>query len=179
MLERGEVHLAASVINVINLDTQRFASHLLPHFYIMAAGAVSLLGLAGVDTIDIGQLVKHPLLLPKPSFATRILFDAACRLAGVRPSIFVESVSSHALLALAEARHGIAIVPSIMRPECRPLKVLRVTHRREPLRIAPAVLWDKRRTLPRYAEGFSDLLTAHVLEAFPRSPEDQGKSAPR
>ena len=168
MLERGEVHLAANVINVIQVDAHRFASYLLPQFHVMAACAPSR-GLPKSDTIDIRRLVEHPLLLPKASFATRILFDAACRLAGVRPDIFIESVSSHALLALAEADHGVAIVPSIMRPGRGPLHVMRVTHKREPLRILPAVLWDKRRTLPRYAEGFSELLSAHILGAFART----------
>jgi len=42
-----------------------------------------------------------------------------------------------------------------------------VTHRRQPLPIALAVLWDKRRTLPRYAEGFADLLAAHIQQVFP------------
>jgi hypothetical protein len=44
---------------------------------------------------------------------------------------------------------------------------MRVTHRREPLEIALAVLWDKRRTLPRYAEGFSELLDRHIRRVFP------------
>lgn len=177
MLERGEIHLAANVINVIQLDTHRFASYLLPHFQVLAASAPSW-EIEAADVIDIVRLVEHPLLLPKPSFATRILFDAACRIAGVRPSVFVESVSAHALLALAEAEHGVAVVPSIMLPERRPLQVMRVTHRGEPLRIAPAILWDKRRTLPRYAEEFSELLTTHIWEAFPSSKPSQGKVLP-
>jgi DNA-binding transcriptional LysR family regulator len=177
MLERGEVDLAANVINVIQVDAHRFASYLLPQFHVMAACTPSR-GLPKSDTIDIRRLVEHPLLLPKASFATRILFDAACRLAGVRPDIFIESVSSHALLALAEADHGVAVVPSIMRPGRRPLQVMRVTHKREPLRILPAILWDKRRTLPRYAEGFSELLSAHILGVFARSQPSQTKDRP-
>lgn len=165
LLERGEVHLAAVVINVIHADPQRFASYLLPAFHVMAA-CLAGRGLARGASIDIGRLAEPPLLLPKASFATRILFDAACRLAGVRPKVFIESVSAHALLAMAEADHGVAIVPSIMRPERRPLQVMRVTHKREPLRIQPAILWDKRRTLPRYAEAFSELLTAHIEAEF-------------
>ena len=166
MLERGEVHLATNVINVIQVDTARFAIYALPQFHVLAACAPGL-GIARADSVDISRLAEFPLLLPKPSFATRALFDAACRLAGIKPTIRIESVSTHALLALAEAAHGVAIVPSIMRAERRPLQVMRVTHNREPLRIAPAVLWDKRRTLPHYAEGFSQLLSQHVGEIFP------------
>jgi hypothetical protein len=72
----------------------------------------------------------------------------------------------------------VAVVPSIMRPGRRPLQVMTVTHKREPLRIVPAVLWDKRRTLPRYAEGFSELLAAHVQEAFARARPVQSKASP-
>jgi DNA-binding transcriptional LysR family regulator len=167
MLERGEVHLAAAVINVLQLDANRFASYALPSFFVEAARAPSL-GLAKAETIDIRRVCEHPLLLPRAVFATRILFDAACRLAGVKPDIFIESVSAHALLALAEQRHGVAIVPSIARAASRGLQTMRVTHKREPLRIAPAILWDKRRTLPRYAEGFSELLVEHIEDAFAR-----------
>lgn len=181
MLERGEVHLAAAVINVLQLDSSRFASSPLPQFYVEAACAPAL-GLAKAETIDIRRVSEHPLLLPRPIFATRILFDAACRLAGVKQEIFIESVSAHALLALAEQRHGVAIVPSIARAGARWLQTMRVTHKREPLRISPAILWDRRRTLPRYAEGFSELLTEHVEEAFrggPRrsSPSTRGEPA--
>lgn len=166
LLEKGEVHLAASVINVIQVDASRFATYPMPQFYVMAAFPLPL-GVAQADTIDIGRLVEHPLLLPRTSFVTRILFDAACRLAGVKPNVRIESVSAHALLALAEEAHGVAVVPSIVPTQRRSLRVIPVMHKREPLRIAPAIIWDKRRTLPGYAEDFSQLLAAHVLQAFP------------
>lgn len=160
--------LAANVINVVHVDANSFASYPLPNFYVRAAYARSL-GIAHTDTIDIRRLAEYPLLLPRATSATRILFDAACRLAGIKPKVFIESVSAHALLALAEEAHGVAIVPSIVRMNRRPLQVARVTHKRDPLRIAPAILWDKRRTLPRYAEGFAELLAEHILRVFPSS----------
>lgn len=165
MLEHGEVHLSVNVINIVKVSDD-FASYLLPHFQVLAACSASL-GVERADTIDIRQLVRYPLLLPNASFATRSIFDAACRLAGVTPSAFVESRAAHALLALADAGHGIAVVPSILRPDRRALQVMRVTYRLQPLQIALAVLSDRRRTLPRYAEGFADLLAAHIRELFP------------
>jgi DNA-binding transcriptional LysR family regulator len=168
LLERGEAHLAVNVINVVQVDDHRFATYLLPKFQILAA-CVPALDVDGTDTIEIRRLAEHPLLLPDASYATRTLFDAACRLAGVRPTVLVESAAAHALLALAEEGHGIAIIPSILRTDRSPVRVMRVTHRREPLQIALAVLWDKRRTLPRYAEGFSELLAADMREVFPIS----------
>jgi DNA-binding transcriptional LysR family regulator len=166
LLEKGEVHLAASVTNVLQVDAQRFATYALPRFHVAAAFSPSL-RIAQGDAIDIGKLAEQPLLLPRGVFVTRILFDAACRLAGVKPQAFIESMSAHALLALAEEEHGVAVVPSIVRTAHRRLRVARVTHKREPLRIAPAIIWDRRRTLPRYAEDFSRLLATHILETFP------------
>lgn len=178
MLERGEAHLAIGVINMIQVDDQRFASHMLPRFQVLAACAPSP-DVEHADSIDIGRLVRHPLLAPHASFATRSIFDAACRLAGVRPNVFVESSAAHALLALAEAGHGVAIIPSILKADRRLLHIMRVTHRREPLQIALAVLWDKRRTPPRCAADFPELLTEHILEQFPRSRPAEGQTQTR
>jgi len=41
-------------------------------------------------------------------------WHAACRLAGFKPEIFVESRSPQGLLTLAEAGHGVAIVSSVL-----------------------------------------------------------------
>jgi DNA-binding transcriptional LysR family regulator len=165
MLERGDAHLAINVINVVHVDDHRFASHLLPQFHVLAACAHSL-GIDPGDTIDIRRLAEYPLLLPTASYATRSLFDAACRIADVRPNILVESEAAHALLALAEAGHGVAVIPSILRPDHRIMRALRVTHARKSLDIDLAVIWDKQRTLPHYAQQFSDLLTDHILVVF-------------
>jgi DNA-binding transcriptional LysR family regulator len=180
MLERGEAHLAINVVNLIQVDDQRFASHMLPRFQVLAACTPSF-DIEHDDSIDIARLAHHPLLAPNPRFATRSIFDAACRLAGVRPNVFVESAAAHALLALAEAGHGVAIIPSILRTDHRRLRSMRVTHRREPLQISLAVLWDKRRTLPRCAADFPGLLSEHIREQFPRSrpPESRSRQSPR
>ena len=63
-------------------------------------------------SIDIQRLAPYPLLLLHPSFVLRKTFDAACRLARVRPVVQFECSSPHTLLSLAEAGHGVAIVPS-------------------------------------------------------------------
>jgi DNA-binding transcriptional LysR family regulator len=165
MLERGEVHFAINVVNVIQVDHNQFGSFLLPRFHIHAIYARTF-DFPGSDPIEIRKLTDYPLLLPNATYATRNLFDAACRIAGLRPNIRVESGSASTLLALASGRHGIAVVPSILRSGSD-LRVARVTHRGELLQIAPAVIWDKRRTLPRYAAGFSELLAEHLRAEFP------------
>lgn len=176
MLERGEVHLALNVVDNLQLDENRFGSYLLPRFQVLAACATGGQVEPG-DAIDIRRLVQHPLLLMDTSFATRNIFDAACQLAGVRPSALVESASAHALMDFAEAGHGVAVIPSILRTDRRRLRIMRVTHRREPLRISLAVLWDKKRTLLRHAEAFSELMAQHIREAFSVGTSAKARSA--
>jgi LysR family nitrogen assimilation transcriptional regulator len=178
MLERGDADFAINVVNVVEVDDNRFGTFMLPRFHIAAVISPPLdPGAAG--TIDIGKVVEHPLLLPNTSYATRHLFDAACRLADVRPLVRLESGSSRTLLALAEAGHGIAIVPSILRLPGNELRVLRVTHRGEPLRIAPAVIWDKRQTLPHHAQRFSEALADHLRISLPETAMTWEKASSR
>jgi DNA-binding transcriptional LysR family regulator len=177
MLERGDVHVSVNVINNIKVDNLRFASYLLPPFQVLAVCSPSL-GIKRGDAIDIRQVAGHPLLLPHARFATRMIFDAACRLAGKTPVALVESRAAHALMALAQAGQGVAIVPSILRPDPQALHAMAVSHMSKPLRIALAVLWDKRRTLPKYAEGFASLLAGHIRELFPPSRPASAKQRP-
>ena len=75
----------------------------------------------------------------------------------------------HTLLALARVGQGVAIVPSILQPDLTALQIMRVTHASKPLPIFPAVLWDRRRPRPRYADSFAEGLAAHFREIFPGS----------
>lgn len=165
MLERGEIHMA---INVKQPGDTRFASYELPPLDVVAAWQPSL-GLQRTDAVDIVPLAKFPLLLLNTGFVTRTLFDAACRLSRTRPNIFMESGAPHTVLALAAAGHGIALVPSSVHIDRRRLHMARVLYRRQPLRVMLALLWDKRRSLPRYAEDFCDVLAAHLRTALVRS----------
>ena len=169
MLEQGEAHLSINIVNTLQLNDDRFGTFMLPQFQILATCSPPLkIGGSGAS-VEIRELVQHPLLLPHQSYATRQLFDAACQLAGVHPNILLESAAAHTLLALAEAGHGVAIIPSVLRPDRSRLRVMQVTHREEPLQIKPAVIWDKQRTLPRYADNFSQLLADHIRETLPIS----------
>jgi DNA-binding transcriptional LysR family regulator len=158
LLESAEAHLAVTILDSTEPFNDRLSCHWLPHVHVVAAGAPSTGATA--DAIDIRDLAKSPLLLPKPEFATRRVFDAACHLAGVPQRIFFESGTSHTLLALAEAGHGMAIVPSTVQKNGqkngKTLETMIVTHTQVPLRIAPAILWDNRRTPAGYAEAFAD-----------------------
>lgn len=166
MLESGEAHLAINVVNGVQPHDHRFGSFALPPFRMLAAYAPSL-DVGTADTIEIERLVQHPLLLLDPSYATRNVFDAACRVAAVTPNVMLECSAAHALVALAAGGHGVAVIPSALKTDPHAVRTIEITHRQEPLELTVAVLWDKRRTLPRYAEGFSELLAQHVREKYP------------
>jgi len=169
MLERGEIDLAIALVGLLREvkgDYRTIESFDLAPIAFLAAYPASLkVGSGG--TVDIGRLASYPLLLLSSSFYVRATFDAACRLAGVKPDVFMESSSPQALLALAEAGHGVAVVPSVLPTNRYRLRIARITHRRKPLRETLAVLWDKRRALPPYARDFCESLAAHMREVLP------------
>jgi LysR family transcriptional regulator, nitrogen assimilation regulatory protein len=141
---------------------------------VLAAFAPSLdLGAAGV--IDIGRLAPYPLLLPDAGYSIRRLFDAACRLADVEPNILLESRAAHILLALAEAKQGVAIITAPQRTDRYKLRIVRVTHRRKPIREGFAIQWDKRRPLPPYAESFCEELAEYMREVLPITQPTESK----
>jgi DNA-binding transcriptional LysR family regulator len=167
-LERGDVHLSICLMQTIQTDDHPFDTYPLPAMEFFAAGHASLaLGTAG--SIDITKLAPYPLLLLDSSSVVRDTFNAACRLAGLKPNIFVESRSPQALLALAEAGHGVAIVPSVLPTHRYRLRVARIMNRHRPLREPWAVLWDKRRALAPYARDFCELLAAYMRDVSPIS----------
>lgn len=166
MLERGEIHVGQSSLRAIQPDDRRFGSLPLAPVEILAACHPALT-LGKGRTIEIGRLAPYPLLLQDPGFVVRRVFDAACRLAGLKPNILLESRAPHTLLAMAEAGHGVAIIPSALRTHRYKLRIVGVTYRGRPLREPLIILWDKRRPLPRYATAFCEMLAEHFREVFP------------
>jgi len=175
-LERGELHLAINFLQSNQAERHEFESFPLPPLEFLAASQETLrLGSGG--NIEISGLAHYPLLLLDANFGVRATFDAACRLAGIRPQIFIESRAPHTLLALAEVGHGVAIVPSVLPTHRYRLRIARITHRRRPLRGRLTVLWDRRRVLPPYAKDFCASLAAHMREVFPISQPAVSKAA--
>ena len=135
-------------------------------FTVLAACHPSLtLGKNG--TIEIRALASYPLLQATDEFAIRRSFDSACRLAGFTPNYVLECRSPHALLAMAQAGHGIAIIPSALRIDRYVLRRLRVLYRGKPLNEPLSMLYDKRRPLPAYAKAFCEMLALHAKRVFP------------
>jgi DNA-binding transcriptional LysR family regulator len=163
LLERGEVHIGIRHDQGVN---PWFESIALPSDDVLAACHPSLtLGRDGM--VDIASLAIHPLLLLDSGYSVRRLFDAACRVSGVEPDILLESRAPHALLALAEAGQGVAVIPSVLRTDRYKLRIAQIVHRRKPLRDRYVIQWDKRRLLPSYAESFCTTLAAHMRELLP------------
>jgi DNA-binding transcriptional LysR family regulator len=71
------------------------------------------------------------------------------------------------LLAVAEAGHGVAIIPSALRTHRYTLRIAGLTLRGRPLREPLAILWDKRRPLPAFATAFREMWTDYVRAIFP------------
>jgi DNA-binding transcriptional LysR family regulator len=164
-LERGDADLCIGLLGALQAE-RRFASYQLPDVEMLAACQPSLrLGQRGA--IEIAQLAKHPLMLFDSTYAFRKSFDAACAIAGVEPNVVLESRAPHTLLALAEAGHGVAIIQTAVPTVRYKLRIVRITHRRKPIRLPMAAIWDNRRTLPRYAVAFCRLLDEHMRKVFP------------
>ena len=166
LLERGEVHLAQNLLHAVEPGDRRIASRRLESVEMLAACHLTLkLGKGAV--IEIGQLSAYPLLLLHTDFMVRRTFDAACRLAGLTPNIRLDSRLPHTLLAMAEAGHGVAIIPSQLQAHRYDLKIVRITYRGKSVREPLAILWDKRRPLPRFASVYCDMLAKYMQEVFP------------
>jgi DNA-binding transcriptional LysR family regulator len=90
-------------------------------------------------------------------------------MAGLTPTIVFESRNPHTLLALAEAGHGVAIVPSQLQCHRYRLRIVGLTYRGRALREPLTILWDKRRPLPRFATDYCEMLAAYMHEIFPIS----------
>src|SRR5436189_1294844 len=175
LLERGEVHLGIRHDQGVD---PRLASLPLQPDEVLAACAPSL-HVGATETIDIRCLASYPLLLLEPGYSVRVQFNAACRLANVKPKILFESRAPHTLLALAEARHGVAIIPSLLRTDRYELIVLRVAHRGKPLREGLVIQWDNRRPILPYAKSFCEALAEYMREVFPITQPSKVKTATR
>jgi len=167
-LESGEVHLGQNLLGAVPLGDERFAWHTLEPVDLLTAFGPSI-GLENGGDIDISRLAPYPLLVLDSEYVFRRNFDAACRLAGIQPNIGYESRTLHTLLAMAESGHGVAIIPSALRTDRYDLGIAALTYRRQPLRERSAIYWDRRRSLPRYAKAFCEMLGAYMREVFPIS----------
>ena len=159
LLERGEADIGVGLLGSVSGD-ERFATHRLPEVDVLAAFQPGH-EIGELLRIKVEMLRPYALLLLDTSYAFRTQFDAVCRLAGIVPKIVFQSRSVHTLLALAEAGHGVAIIQSAAQVARYDLRTARLFHRRKPLQIPMATIWDRRRHLPPFAKAFCERLTDH------------------
>jgi DNA-binding transcriptional LysR family regulator len=163
MIERGEIHLGVSLLQSIQADDHHFGIYPIPPVTLLAVCHPAF-SLPKADTVEIGLVTRHPLLLLDSRFVARKTFDRVCRLERLRQNVFFESQTPHNLLAFAEAGLGVAVIPSVVQTHRYSLRRAQITHERQPLREPLAIVWDKRRDLPPYARDFCETLAAHLLE---------------
>ena len=168
LLERGDIHLGQNLLHAVKLDERHFGSLPLGSVELLAVCHPSM-PLGQQRTMEVARLAGLPLLLMDGGFGFRRAFDAASRMAGLKPSIRFESRNPHTLLALAEAGHGVAIVPSQLQCHRYQLSIVGLTYRGRSLREPLTISWDKRRPLPRFATDYCGMLAAYMREIFPIS----------
>jgi len=166
LLESGEIHLGQNLLHTVKLDQRHFGSLALGSIELLAACHPSL-PLSPRHSMEIARLAGFSLLLMDSGFGFRRAFDAASRMAGLNPSIKFESRNPHTLLALAEAGHGVAIVPSQLQCHRYSLRIVGLTYRGRPLREPLTISWDKRRPLPRFATEYCAMLADYMHKIFP------------
>jgi DNA-binding transcriptional LysR family regulator len=166
LLERGEIQFFQGTLSLLSPGQQHIAGDSLQSVEMLAACDPALpIGKGGIVEID--QLAPYPLLQTGTEYVIRRQFDAACRLAGFEPRNVLESRAPHALLAMAEAGHGVAIIPSALRTHRYRLRIARITYRRKVISEPLALMYDRRRAQPPYAVAFREMLVAYVREVFP------------
>jgi DNA-binding transcriptional LysR family regulator len=162
LLGRGDLDLAVGGI----LPGTRFGSRLLYPIRLLAIAAAGRRWRKH-STVEVVELAGERLLLLDRDFGSRQLFDAACRITHLRPRGVLESREVHSLITLAEAGHGIAIVPSTVRFTSRKIRIMPIVQEGKSLGTWGVVAWDLRRSLPPYAEAFIDELEAYARRTSP------------
>ncbi len=158
-LRRGDLHLAFTGYQ------PEFGASCLP------CGSLRIL-LIGVGqrprarTIEIRELEDQPLLLLQRGYGSRDMFDAACRVAHIRTSIFLESNAPATLLALVKARCGLAVLPSTVTLPREGFFARVLVQDGKPLGLPLAVHWNPRHLLPPYAERFASALAERARREF-------------
>ncbi len=118
-------------------------------------------------SVSIHDLEKERLLVTPASVTSRRLFDTACVAVNVRPRPVLEIQDLNALVALAEAGQGVAIIPSTVDKGGRDVVLLPIVHAGQPLASWIALVWAKSGVLSDYAEDFVGQACALLGKTYP------------
>jgi LysR family cyn operon transcriptional activator len=160
-LERGEVHVA-----YVPVGDGRFSGRLLYPIHVTAVVPDGHPFNRKV-AMEIVELGSEPLLVLHRSFASRQWFDAVCQTANIRPNVLLESGAPNAVLELAVAGYGIAILPSLVRLPKKGLRAIPLLHHKAPIGKWTMLAWDPQRFLPPYVEVFMGELVNHARRTHP------------
>jgi LysR family transcriptional regulator, cyn operon transcriptional activator len=164
-LERGDLHIA-----IMPAGEDRFSGRLLYPMHVLAVlpprHRLSH-RLSPRAVLEVAELADEPLLRLTPGFASHGWFEAACQIAHIRPRVLLESVAPQTLIALAQAGHGIAVVPSPVRIPRTGVRVAVVVHRGVPIGRWTVAAWDPQRFLAPYAKQFVEELVRHCARDYP------------
>lgn len=161
-VERGLIHLA---ISAYSSGGELEGKTLFP--LVTLAAVPKAHRLSKRKSIDVTDLVNEPVLLLKPGFMTRQLFDGACQVAHFKPQTMIESASPHCLLALAEAGHGIAVIPSTVQITGKTMPIVPLHQEGRQLGLWISAVWDPRRYLPSTAQTFIDVIHRFTRKDYP------------
>jgi DNA-binding transcriptional LysR family regulator len=162
LVEDGALHLALGPI----LESKTVRGRVLFPARILAIVPRSS-RLARTRTVELTDLAHEALLLLHREFATRQILDGAFQLARVSPRVALESGDPHCLVALAEAGHGVAIVPSTFQLPRGTFRNALLVHGTVSLGFWVSVVWDPRRFLPPYGERFVTELVEYTRHTHP------------
>jgi DNA-binding transcriptional LysR family regulator len=158
---RGDVHLA-----VASEGEPPLASRPLFPWRVLAVVARTH-ALARRKVVEIEALSDQPILTLSRDFITRRTFDAGCESSRLHPSIRMESVTPGALVAMARAGYGVAIVPSALVFSKQGVKALPIVSRGRSLGRSMAIQWDSQRFQPTYAKLLADELEEFARGTYP------------
>jgi len=160
-LEREDIQIA-----IMPAGEDRFHSRLLYPMHVLAV-LPQRHRLSRRAVLEITELAEEPLLRLTRNFASHGWFEAACQVAQIRPRVLLESVAPQALIALAQAGHGIAVVPSPVRIPRTGVRVAAVVHRGVPIGQWTVAAWTPERFLAPYSVQFIEEIVAHCRLGYP------------
>src|SRR5262245_61113662 len=160
-LERGDMHVA-----VMPGGDDRLCYRLL-YPMIMLAVLPQAHRLSRRVVLAVADLADEPLLRLGPGFASYEWFNAACRAEQLRPRVLLESIAPPALIALARAGHGIALVNSVVRIPRENVRAAAVVQRGTPIGRWTVIAWHRQRFLPPYGEQFVEELVVRCRRDYP------------
>jgi LysR family cyn operon transcriptional activator len=167
LLENGEAHLAIGVFR----RAEHLACYELFPVRLLAISAARH-GADRAATVDVERLHHERVLLFPHGFKIRALFDGACREAGAEPHVVVEASDARALVALAEAGAGTAVVASTTVYARRKVHALPIVHAGASLGTWAEAAWPLDTPLPAYAEQFIRELRDETCRRYPAQELD-------